>query len=229
MAGVTDRPFRQLCKRLGAGYAVSEMVSSRPELRDSRKTRRSRSDGDVRVGSGLQRQLTTVDLRVLQGKLSELSLSLTGPGEVLSVSGEPVLGWSVRQDGAVRRLDVKLSRPIEGSGRIVIEAQSALGGFPVRAEALRMAPVGSLRHSGFLRVANEGAVRIEVADARLRALIKRGEQRVIPEPQPRDFGFPVAGGGELVHQHDEPGPGRARRCRRPCRDRGWCARRAARA
>ena len=28
MAGVTDRPFRQLCKNLGAGYAVSEMVSS---------------------------------------------------------------------------------------------------------------------------------------------------------------------------------------------------------
>ena len=28
MAGVTDRPFRQLCKRLGAGYAVSEMVTS---------------------------------------------------------------------------------------------------------------------------------------------------------------------------------------------------------
>jgi tRNA-dihydrouridine synthase B len=27
MAGVTDRPFRQLCKRLGAGYVVSEMVS----------------------------------------------------------------------------------------------------------------------------------------------------------------------------------------------------------
>ncbi|MEY8879712.1 MAG: tRNA dihydrouridine synthase DusB [Leptothrix sp. (in: b-proteobacteria)] len=40
MAGVTDRPFRQLCKRLGAGYAVSEMVSSRPELRDSPKTSR---------------------------------------------------------------------------------------------------------------------------------------------------------------------------------------------
>ena len=28
MAGVTDRPFRQLCKRMGAGYAVSEMVAS---------------------------------------------------------------------------------------------------------------------------------------------------------------------------------------------------------
>ena len=28
MAGVTDRPFRQWCKRLGAGYAVSEMVTA---------------------------------------------------------------------------------------------------------------------------------------------------------------------------------------------------------
>ena len=38
MAGVTDRPFRQLCKRLGAGYAVSEMVTSRPDLQNTPKT-----------------------------------------------------------------------------------------------------------------------------------------------------------------------------------------------
>jgi len=48
MAGVTDRPFRQLCKRLGAGMAVSEMVSSRLELRDSLKSRRRRDhEGEV--------------------------------------------------------------------------------------------------------------------------------------------------------------------------------------
>ena len=40
MAGVTDRPFRQLCKRLGAAYAVSEMVTSRKDLWDSLKTSR---------------------------------------------------------------------------------------------------------------------------------------------------------------------------------------------
>jgi tRNA-dihydrouridine synthase B len=40
MAGVTDRPFRILCKRLGAGYAVSEMVTSRRDLWDSLKTSR---------------------------------------------------------------------------------------------------------------------------------------------------------------------------------------------
>jgi tRNA-dihydrouridine synthase B len=38
MAGVTDRPFRLLARRFGAGLAVSEMVSSRPELRGSRKS-----------------------------------------------------------------------------------------------------------------------------------------------------------------------------------------------
>ena len=40
MAGVTDRPFRTLCKRLGAGYAVSEMVASNPRLRDTDLSRR---------------------------------------------------------------------------------------------------------------------------------------------------------------------------------------------
>jgi tRNA-dihydrouridine synthase B len=39
MAGVTDRPFRTLCRRFGAGLAISEMVSSRPELRGTRKSR----------------------------------------------------------------------------------------------------------------------------------------------------------------------------------------------
>lgn len=39
MAGVTDRPFRQLCKKFGAGLAVSEMISAKPETWSSDKTR----------------------------------------------------------------------------------------------------------------------------------------------------------------------------------------------
>jgi tRNA-dihydrouridine synthase B len=47
MAGVTDRPFRQLCKRLGAGYAVSEMAASNPKLWATIKTaRRTNHDGE---------------------------------------------------------------------------------------------------------------------------------------------------------------------------------------
>ncbi len=48
MAGVTDRPFRQLCKTMGAGLAVSEMVSSNSLLWGSEKTRRrANHEGEV--------------------------------------------------------------------------------------------------------------------------------------------------------------------------------------
>ncbi|HXC39418.1 MAG TPA: tRNA dihydrouridine synthase DusB [Burkholderiales bacterium] len=48
MAGVTDRPFRQLCKQFGAGLAVSEMVASNSLLWGSEKTlRRANHEGEV--------------------------------------------------------------------------------------------------------------------------------------------------------------------------------------
>ena len=63
MAGVTDRPFRQLCKKLGAGYAVSEMVTSRPDLRDSLKTsRRANHDGE---GEPVAVQIAGIDAQMM--------------------------------------------------------------------------------------------------------------------------------------------------------------------
>ncbi|WVH09195.1 MAG: tRNA-dihydrouridine synthase DusB [Fluviibacter phosphoraccumulans EoVTN8] len=59
MAGVTDRPFRQLCKKLGAGLAVSEMVTSNSLLYGSAKTqRRANHDGEV---SPISVQITGAD------------------------------------------------------------------------------------------------------------------------------------------------------------------------
>ncbi len=53
MAGVTDQAFRDLCRRWGAALATTEMIGSRPELRDSRKTRmrlvRGSGDGPLSV------------------------------------------------------------------------------------------------------------------------------------------------------------------------------------
>lgn len=47
MAGVTDRPFRQLCKKLGAGHAVSEMAASNPQLwKTDKSTRRLNHNGE---------------------------------------------------------------------------------------------------------------------------------------------------------------------------------------
>ncbi len=121
---------------------------------------------DNRIGSGLMRQITQIDLRVLQGKIPNLTLSLDGPGEILSIVGESVLAWTVSGENDNRKIEIKLSRPIEGGERITIESQAALGGFPLEMQALRISPIGTLRHSGFVRFANDGAVRIEVADAK---------------------------------------------------------------
>lgn len=48
MAGVTDRPFRTLCKQFGAGHAVSEMMTSDQTLRMSKKSLyRANFDGEI--------------------------------------------------------------------------------------------------------------------------------------------------------------------------------------
>ena len=52
MAGVTDRPFRHLCKNLGAGMTVSEMVSANPKLWNTRKSiQRSNHKGEPGIRS----------------------------------------------------------------------------------------------------------------------------------------------------------------------------------
>jgi len=63
MAGVTDRPFRMLCKRLGAGYAVSEMVTSRKDLWHTLKTsRRANHEGE---GAPIAVQIAGTDAQMM--------------------------------------------------------------------------------------------------------------------------------------------------------------------
>ena len=63
MAGVTDRPFRMLCKKLGAGYAVSEMVTSRRDLWDTLKT--SRRANHVGEAEPIAVQIAGTDARMM--------------------------------------------------------------------------------------------------------------------------------------------------------------------
>lgn len=129
----------------------------------------SYEQADVRIGAGLMRESSRVSLRVLQGKLNGLRLRLEGAGEVLGVEGvapfSAILGWKVIPDGGSRVLEVKFSRPMETEGTLVVHSQSELGAYPITAEPMRLIPEGVVRHSGFLRVANDGAVRLEVTDA----------------------------------------------------------------
>ena len=118
---------------------------------------------NVGVEAGLLRQTSVVDYRILQGQLNALSLDLAGPGEVYGVDGPNVVGWSETEEDGIRRLDVKLNRPLEGKGLLRVRSQLPLEAFPVRAKPLRLIPTGSIRHSGYIRVSNIGATRLEVA------------------------------------------------------------------
>jgi len=120
---------------------------------------------ETRVGAGLARRYSRIGFRVLQGKLEAVKIRVDGTGEILAVKGPQVLNWSLIEEGGARMLDIGLSRPIEGQGDIEIEAQSAIGSFPAKLDPLRFSPVGTLRHSGYLRVTNDGAVRLEIVGA----------------------------------------------------------------
>lgn len=54
LAGFTDLPFRQICRKLGASYAVAEMVASQKQLRDSRKSRERFSLGNESYPRAIQ-------------------------------------------------------------------------------------------------------------------------------------------------------------------------------
>ena len=116
---------------------------------------------EAQVSAGLLRQDHQIDYQVLQAELNSLSLVLAGPGEILDVQGDNVLAWTVTGDEGSRRLDVTLSQPITANSQIRIRSQTPLGAFPVRADGLRLDPVGAIRHSGYLRLSNLGSVRVE--------------------------------------------------------------------
>src|SRR5262249_53647190 len=93
---------------------------------------------------------------------------LDGPGEIVGVEGANVVGWKVLPAApgeSARLLDVRFSRPIETQGAVTVHSQSELGPWPVQAVPLRITPEGGVRHSGFVRIANSGAVRLEVTEA----------------------------------------------------------------
>ncbi len=116
---------------------------------------------ESKVGTGLLRQDHQFDYQVLQGELKSLNMTLSGPGEILDVQGTNIVAWQVTSKGDVRQLDITLSQPITATSQIKIRSQTPVGAFPVRVEGLRLSPIGSIRHSGYLRIVNLGLVRLE--------------------------------------------------------------------
>lgn len=140
----------------------------------------SESMGEISVGAGLLRQMTALTVKTLQGALPSLKVQLAGAGEILAVEGENVLSWQVTDK---RVLEIVLTRPVSKEAFFVIRSQSALDALPVKSEPLRLTPVGAVRHSGYFRVYNRGAVRIEVMNP-------TGLTQLSPDQYPEAAGLP---------------------------------------
>ncbi len=122
----------------------------------------------ISVSPGLMSQMALMDFKVMQGELNHIVLLLHGAGEVTRVQGDQVLAWNIEPitNSADRRLLVRLNQPQKDHFALQVQMQTPLGVFPQAADAVQLRPEGATRFAGYFRIVNDGAVRLEVVQAR---------------------------------------------------------------
>src|SRR6266404_410887 len=121
----------------------------------------------ISVSPGLMRQIALVDFKVMQGEMNRVTMLLHGAGEVTRVQGDQVLAWNLEPMTAStdRRLVVQFNQPQKDQFAVQVQMQTPLGAFPQTVDALQLRPESATRFAGYFRIVNEGAVRLEVAQA----------------------------------------------------------------
>src|ERR1043166_676310 len=138
----------------------------------------------ISLSPGLMKQVALLDFKVMQGELNRVTLLLRGAGEVTRVQGDQVLAWNVEERGRpvpsgadpgqgkggggpapLRRLVIRFNQPQKDQFSVQVQMQTPLGAFPQAADAMQVRPEGATRFAGYFRIVNEGAVRLEVAQA----------------------------------------------------------------
>ena len=164
MAGITDRPYRALCRRYGAGLAVSEMVSARPDLRATRKSRLRREHageaGPVSVQiAGADPSMMAESARLNAGEGADIiDINMGCPAKKVCnvaagsalLSDEPLVGRIL--EAVVAAVDVPVTLKIR------------TGPSPERRNAVRIA-----------RIAEAAGIRLLAVHGRTRACAFRGE------------------------------------------------------
>lgn len=146
----------------------------------------------VAVGNGLIRQRNNVDVRIMQGAMRKLIFDLEGQGEVTRVESDAILSWKV-VDG---ELQLDLNKSYGSDFSLHVYSQYAMDAFPVEVKPLRVLPQSAIRHSGFIRILNQGSVSIDVPDA-------SGFAQISPEYFPA-IDAPMAGSGqELAYRFSD--------------------------
>ena len=192
MAGITDRPFRRLARRFGAALAVSEMVSSRPELRESRKTRlrldHSGEPGPISV------QIAGADPQMLA---EAARLNVDGGAEIIDINmGCPAKKvCNVAAGSALLENELLVARILEAvvsAVNVPVTLKIRTGPAPERRNALRIA-----------RIAESAGVQALAIHGRTRACAFGGnaEYETIAEVKSR-LRIPVIANGDIRTPED---------------------------
>ena len=187
MAGITDRPFRRLARRYGAAVAVSEMVSSRPELRESRKTRlrvdHSGEPGPIAVQiAGADPQMLADAARhnvALGAEIIDINMGCPAKKVCNVLAGSALL----EDEALVARILEAVVKAVE----VPVTLKIRTGPRPERRNALSIA-----------RIAEEAGVQMLAIHGRTRACAFRGhaEYETIAEVKSR-LRIPVIANGDV--------------------------------
>jgi len=187
MAGITDRPFRRLARRYGAAVAVSEMVSSRPELRESRKTRlrvdHSGEPGPIAVQiAGADPQMLADAARhnvALGAQIIDINMGCPAKKVCNVLAGSALL----EDEALVARILEAVVKAVE----VPVTLKIRTGPSPERRNALSVA-----------RIAEEAGVQMLAIHGRTRACAFRGhaEHETIAEVKSR-LRIPVIANGDV--------------------------------
>ena len=187
MAGITDRPFRRLARRYGAAVAVSEMVSSRPELRESRKTRlrvdHSGEPGPIAVQiAGADPQMLADAARhnvALGAQIIDINMGCPAKKVCNVLAGSALL----EDEALVARILEAVVKAVE----VPVTLKIRTGPSPERRNALSVA-----------RIAEEAGVQMLAIHGRTRACAFRGhaEHETIAEVKSR-LSIPVIANGDV--------------------------------
>jgi tRNA-dihydrouridine synthase B len=188
MAGVTDRPFRSLCRRFGAGMAVSEMVSSRPELRHTRKSRLRREHageaGPVSVqiaGADPAMMADAARFNVDEGaQIIDINMGCPAKKVCNVAAGSALL--------ENEPLVARILEAVVGAVDVPVTLKIRTGPAPGRRNALRIA-----------RIAEGAGVQMLAVHGRTRACMFRGEAEfdTIAEVK-RSVGIPILANGDIA-------------------------------
>jgi len=98
--------------------------------------------------------------KIIQGKLSEITLAISADVNVLSVKGKDIQDWNIAKTADGRELRVKLGREFDSSYLLSVSTEKILPKFPCSFDIPNIAPKNVLRVDGYLAVRAAGAVKL---------------------------------------------------------------------